>query len=49
MIDESSESAPQAMYFLIEQHRHMLIQKMLFQQILKREWNLEADTDLAVS
>lgn len=41
-------SLDQAQAFLIEQHRSMLIQKVIFQQLLKHEWNLDADTDLAV-
>ncbi|WP_204138300.1 NblA/ycf18 family protein [Halomicronema sp. CCY15110] len=41
-------SLNQAQSFLIEQHRSMLIQKVIFQQLLKHEWNLDADADLAV-
>lgn len=41
-------SLDQAQRFLIEQHRSMLIQKVIFQQLLKHEWNLDADVDLAV-
>ncbi len=39
-------SLEQAQEFLIEQHRSMLIQKLIFQQLLKREWNLDIDVDL---
>lgn len=39
-------SLEQAQEFLVEQHRNMLIQKVIFQQLLKHEWNLEVDTDL---
>ena len=42
-------SREQAQEFLIEQHRNMLIQKTIFQRLLKHEWNLEVDTDLVVS
>jgi len=41
-------SLDQAQAFLIDQHRSMLIQKVIFQQLLKDEWNLDADVDLAV-
>jgi hypothetical protein len=41
-------SLEQAQAFLIEQHRSMLIQKVIFQKLLKHEWNLDADADLAV-
>jgi hypothetical protein len=40
-------SLDQAQAFLIEQHRSMLVQKVIFQQLLKHEWNLDADVGLA--
>lgn len=46
--DVQNMSLEQAQEFLIEQHRNMLIQKTIFQQLLKHEWNLEINTDLAV-
>ncbi|MEM8804430.1 MAG: hypothetical protein AAGF01_00055 [Cyanobacteria bacterium P01_G01_bin.38] len=42
-------SLEQAQEFLIEQHRSMLIQKLIFQQLLKHEWNLDIDVDLVAS
>ncbi len=36
-------SREQAQAFLIEQHRFMLIQKTMFQELLKHEWNLDVD------
>ncbi|MEM6836814.1 MAG: NblA/ycf18 family protein [Cyanobacteria bacterium P01_C01_bin.120] len=42
-------SLEQAREFLIDQHRNMLIQKLIFQNLLKHEWNLDPDVDLAIS
>jgi hypothetical protein len=36
-------SREQAQEFLIEQHRLMLVQKTVFQEILKHEWNITVD------
>jgi hypothetical protein len=36
-------SREQAQEFLVEQYRTMMIQKTLFQEILKREWKLDMD------
>lgn len=36
-------SREQAQGFLIEQHRLMIIQKTMYQEILKREWKLDSD------
>lgn len=36
-------SREQAQVFLIEQHRLMLLQKTMYQEILKQEWKLDAD------
>jgi hypothetical protein len=47
--DVQNMSLEQAREFLIDQHRNMLIQKTIFQQLLKHDWNLEIDKDLAVS
>ncbi len=42
-------SLEQAQEFLIGQHRNMLIQKVVFQNLLKHQWNLDLDVDLAIS
>ncbi len=42
-------SLEQAQEFLIDQHRNMLIQKVVFQNLLKHQWNLDPDVDLAIS
>jgi hypothetical protein len=36
-------SREQAQVFLVEQHRLMLVQKTLYQNILKQEWKLGSD------
>jgi hypothetical protein len=36
-------SREQAQAFLIEQHRLMMVQKTMYQKILKHEWKLETD------
>lgn len=36
-------SREQAQAFLIEQHRLMMIQKTMYQEILKREWKLDSN------
>jgi hypothetical protein len=36
-------SLEQAQEFLVEQHRLMLLQKLMFQDILKQEWKLGLD------
>jgi energy-converting hydrogenase A subunit M len=36
-------SREQAQAFLIEQHRLMMIQKTMYQGILKHEWKLDSD------
>ena len=36
-------SREQAQEFLIEQHRHMMIREIMFQEILKHEWKLDLD------
>lgn len=36
-------SREQAQAFLIEQHRLMMIQKTMYQEILKHEWKLGSD------
>ncbi|MCU0570689.1 MAG: NblA/ycf18 family protein [Oculatellaceae cyanobacterium Prado106] len=35
-------SREQAQAFLIEQHRLMMVQKTMYQEILKHEWNLDS-------
>lgn len=37
-------SHEQAREFLVEQHRLMLVQKLMFQEILKQEWKLGLDS-----
>jgi hypothetical protein len=37
-------SHEQAREFLVEQHRLMLVQKLMFQEILKKEWKLGLDS-----
>ena len=34
-------SREQAQTFLVEQHRLMIVQKTMYQEILKREWKLD--------
>ncbi|MGA7935888.1 MAG: NblA/ycf18 family protein [Kovacikia sp.] len=34
-------SHEQALEFLIEQHKQMMLQKTMFQEILKHEWKLD--------
>jgi hypothetical protein len=41
-------SRQQAQEFLIEQHRLMLVQKIMFQEILKHKWKLNVDFDSLV-
>jgi Phycobilisome degradation protein nblA len=36
-------SREQAQEFLIEQHRLMMVQKTMYQEILKHEWKLDSD------
>jgi len=36
-------SREQAQAFLIEQHRLMMVQKTMYQEILKHEWKLDSD------
>lgn len=36
-------SREQAQEFLIEQYKLMMLQKIMFQQILKHEWKLDLD------
>jgi energy-converting hydrogenase A subunit M len=36
-------SREQAQAFLVEQHRLMMVQKTMYQQILKHEWKLDSD------
>lgn len=36
-------SREQAQVFLVEQHRLMMLQKTMYQKILKHEWKLDAD------
>jgi hypothetical protein len=36
-------SREQAQAFLVEQHRLMMLQKTMYQQILKHEWKLDSD------
>lgn len=36
-------SREQAQAFLIEQHRLMLVQKTMYQELLKHEWRLDVD------
>jgi hypothetical protein len=36
-------SREQAQEFLIEQHRLMMFQKTMYQEILKHEWKLDSD------
>lgn len=37
-------SHAQAQEFLVEQHRLMMVQKTMFQEILKQEWKLGLDS-----
>jgi Phycobilisome degradation protein nblA len=36
-------SREQAQAFLVEQHRLMMVQKTMYQEILKHEWKLDSD------
>lgn len=36
-------SREQAQAFLIEQHKHMMIREILYQELLKQEWKLDLD------
>jgi len=36
-------SREQAQEFLVEQHRLMMLQKTMYQEILKHEWKLDSD------
>jgi Phycobilisome degradation protein nblA len=36
-------SREQAQEFSIEQHKHMMIREILYQELLKQEWKLDLD------